>query len=167
MFLLGAQDEEIKLMLILLFVGCFIISILVPLAKSSDVKKKVKNLSMSEVEMSTDEFFKMRNNSLGGRGKKHISTDLDYAGVYILTNKTKGKPYIGQSQNVIKRVNDHLTGHGNGNVYADFCYGDVFTVRTISLASSGYDTLNSLERDMIAKFGAYDKGYNKTRGNRG
>lgn len=40
-------------------------------------------------------------------------------------------------------------------------------VKAIPLIKSGYTSLNSLERDTIAAYNAYYKGYNGTRGNRG
>ena len=90
----------------------------------------------------------------------------DYTGVYIIHNKTKDQYYVGQSVHVLKRVTAHLTGHGNGNVYADYKYGDTFTVRLVPLVGSGYQNLNDLERDMIYAYNAFDNGYNATRGNR-
>lgn len=74
--------------------------------------------------------------------------------------------YVGQSVRVLARVTQHLSGHGNGDLYADYKYGDKFMVRTISLTESGYQSLNDLERDMIAAYDAYRTGYNATRGNR-
>lgn len=90
----------------------------------------------------------------------------DFTGCYILHNVTKDKYYVGQGKSVLQRVKQHLTGHGNGDVYADYKFGDTFTVKTISLAQSGYNSLNALERDLIASHNAYTKGYNRTRGNR-
>ena len=74
--------------------------------------------------------------------------------------------YIGQANKVINRVNAHFTGRGNGDVYADFKYGDEFTIKAISLQESGYSSLNSLERDTIKTYDAFAHGYNKTRGNK-
>ncbi len=89
----------------------------------------------------------------------------DFTGVYVLHNKTKDMYYVGQSVKVIDRIKQHLTGHGNGDVYADFKYGDDFEVSTVSLTDSGYGSLNDLERDTIAAYGAYNNGYNRTAGN--
>ena len=94
-----------------------------------------------------------------------ILAENEFTGVYILHNETKDLYYVGQSVKVLARVKQHLTSHGNGDVYADFKYGDSFTVKTIPLAESGYQSLNDLERDAIEAFDAYDKGYNMTRGN--
>ncbi len=89
----------------------------------------------------------------------------DFTGIYVLHNKTKDLYYVGQSIKVIDRVGQHFTGHGNGDVYADFKYGDEFEVSTLSLVDSGYGSLNDLERDTIATYDAYDHGYNRTAGN--
>ena len=89
----------------------------------------------------------------------------DFTGIYVLHNITKDMYYVGQSVRVVARVGQHLTGHGNGDVYADFKYGDEFEISTVSLADSGYDSLNDLEREAIAAYDAYNSGYNKTAGN--
>ena len=81
-------------------------------------------------------------------------------------NVTKDKYYIGQGREVLDRVNMHFTGHGNGDVYADYKYGDIFTIKIIALANSGFSTLNELEKEAITYYDAYRRGYNKTRGNR-
>ena len=90
----------------------------------------------------------------------------NFSGVYILYNEDKKMYYVGQGIRVLDRVNAHFTGHGNGDVYADYKYGDHFTIKLISLRKSGYSDLNSLERDMIARYKAFSRGYNRTRGNR-
>lgn len=90
----------------------------------------------------------------------------DFTGVYVIHNKTKDMYYVGQSTRVVGRLIQHLTGHGNGDVYADYKYDDDFELNVVSLRESGYDSLDALERDTIAAYDAYDKGYNRTRGNR-
>jgi hypothetical protein len=94
---------------------------------------------------------------------KNITGDL--VGVYIIYNQTKDMYYVGQAKRLYFRVKQHFTGHGNGDVYADYKYGDAFLIRLITLRESGYDDLDRLERDMIAKYRAYERGYNKTAGN--
>lgn len=89
----------------------------------------------------------------------------DFTGVYVLHNLTKDMYYVGQSVKVVDRVTQHLTGHGNGDVYADYKYGDEFEVSTVSLVESGYGSLNDLERDTITAYDAYNHGYNRTAGN--
>lgn len=90
----------------------------------------------------------------------------DFTGIYVLHNRTQDSYYVGQSTRVVGRVAAHLTGHGNGDVYADYAYGDEFEVSAVSLAASGYESLDALERDAIDAYGAYERGYNRTRGNR-
>lgn len=90
----------------------------------------------------------------------------DFTGIYVLHNRTQDSYYVGQSTRVVGRVAAHLTGHGNGDVYADYAYGDAFEVSLVSLAGSGYESLDALERDAIRTYGAYERGYNRTRGNR-
>lgn len=136
-----------------------------PIIVSITTKKKIKGLADNSLEMTPSEFFRMRNASLGGRGRKHISSANDYVGVYILYNESKNMYYVGQAKKVLQRINAHLTGHGNGDVYADFKYGDSFKIRTIAFAGSGYTSIDQLEKDTIASYKAYSKGYNRTRGN--
>ena len=105
--------------------------------------------------MSPEQFFKLR---------KTINGDM--VGVYILYNCNKKMYYVGQGIRIFFRVNQHFTGHGNGDVYADYKRGkDTFTIKLISLVNSGYYDLDKLEKDMIAKYDAYNNGYNKTAGN--
>ena len=42
---------------------------------------------------------------------------------------------------------------------------DKFTIKLVPLVNSGYYDLDLLEKDLIDKYNAYTKGYNKTRGN--
>lgn len=89
----------------------------------------------------------------------------DSVGVYIILNCTKSMYYVGQAKRLYFRVNQHFTGYGNGDIYADYKYGDQFRIRLITLRESGYDDLDKLERDMIKQYHANVDGYNKTSGN--
>ena len=134
--------------------------------RSRSVKRRVRALARNAVEMSPEAFFRLRNKT-AKNSRRFISQKYDYEGVYILYNKTRHMYYVGQAVNVLSRINQHLTGHGNGDVYADFKYGDRFSITSIRLRGSGYATLNELERHCIAQYKADSTGYNKTRGNRG
>lgn len=46
--------------------------------------------------------------------------------------KRYNEVYVGQSVNMYKRVYNHLTGHGNGDVYADVKYGKYVYVKFIA-----------------------------------
>lgn len=130
------------------------------------IREQIKGLASDTLEMSPEEFFKMRNQSFGGRGKPQYAKQFNFAGVYILFNYTKDMYYVGQAQKVLDRVNNHFTGKGNGDVYADYKYGDRFGIKMISLENSSYSNLNELERNTIMTFDSYAHGYNKTRGNK-
>ena len=97
--------------------------------------------------------------------RRNHPKDIDIPGVYVLHNHTKNMYYVGQSGSLKNRVFKHFTGGGNGDVYADYKYGNTFTIQLIPITSSGYTDLNKLEKDMITRFNAYDGGYNKNRGN--
>ena len=58
-----------------------------------------------------------------------------------------------------------FSGYGNGDVYADYKYGDSFYIRLIKLSDSGFSNIDQLERHYIDLYGAEDNGYNKNKGN--
>lgn len=134
--------------------------------KKLHIKKQIRGLVNNTLEMTPEEFFKMRNTSFGGRGRPSYALTQNFAGVYILFNATKNMYYVGQGKEVLNRVNAHFTGKGNGDVYADYKYGDKFTIKMIALKKSGFSTLNELERNTIMTYDSFAAGYNKTRGNR-
>lgn len=134
--------------------------------KKAEIRGHVEGLANNTLEMSPEEFIAMRKASLGGRGRPSYALTHNSAGVYILYNKTKNMYYVGQGKEVLNRVNAHFTGKGNGDVYADYKYGDAFTIKMIALSKSGFSSLNELERNTIMTYDSYATGYNKTRGNR-
>ena len=90
---------------------------------------------------------------------------VDFEGVYVIHNLSKDMYYVGQSICVADRVKSHLSGRGNGDVYADYKHNDRFEIILIALEDSNCKSLNELERKTIDAYHAYDRGYNKTRGN--
>lgn len=134
--------------------------------KKENINKQIDELANNVSEITPEEFMKMRKYSFGGRGRPSYALTKNFAGVYILFNESKNMYYVGQGKQVLNRVYAHFTGKGNGDVYADYKYGDSFKIRMIALENSGFDTLNELERYTISRFDAYSHGYNKTRGNR-
>lgn len=148
-----------------LFIAIMVLLLALSFASAEMQKRKIRDLANNAIEMTPKEFFNLRNRN---RGKnKRLSTIYDFEGVYILYNQTKKLYYVGQGKKVMNRINQHFTGHGNGDVYADYKYGDAFTIRAIKLEGSGFSTLNALEKSTITSYNAFSKGYNKTRGNRG
>lgn len=135
--------------------------------KKAEIDAIIEGLANNTIEMTPGEFMEMRKYSFGGRGNSSYALTKNFAGVYILYNKSKNMYYVGQGKQVLNRVNSHFTGKGNGDVYADYKYGDEFTIKMIALDGSGFDSLNELERNTISYYNAFSNGYNKTRGNRG
>ena len=133
--------------------------------KKTALKRKIKSLAENALEIAPEEFIETRKQWLFGRRQSPKAQELNFSGVYILYNKTKNKYYVGQGRKIFNRVNAHFTGKGNGDVYADYKYGDEFTIKMISLENSGLTSLNELERLMIAEYDACASGYNKTKGN--
>ena len=154
------------IILILIYIGLVIGLLYYQYKKKEKIKNQIKSLADNSLEVTPEEFFAIRNTSLGGRGRPLYSLTLNFAGVYILFNSTKNMYYVGQGKEVLNRVNAHFTGKGNGDVYADYKYGDKFTIKIISLEKSGYLSLNELERHTIMTYDSFASGYNKTRGNR-
>lgn len=97
--------------------------------------------------------------------EKGLLKEQNGPGAYVLTNMSTGRSYVGQSVRIVDRVNAHLTGSGNGDVYADLKNGDRFSIRLISLYDTHYKDLNSLEKFLIGVHDSYRNGYNRTRGN--
>lgn len=124
------------------------------------ILKYMKDCSMIRVQynyrsMSPERFFNLRKTIQG-----------DIVGVYVIHNKDRNMYYVGQATRLFFRVNQHFTGHGNGDVYGDYKRGkDKFTIKLIPLVNSGYYDLDLLEKDLIEKYRAYTNGYNRTRGN--
>ncbi|MBE6129075.1 MAG: GIY-YIG nuclease family protein [Erysipelotrichaceae bacterium] len=124
--------------------------------------QKIRKLARQQLEVTPEEFFTIRSDR---EGKEYISKGFDFEGVYIIHNKTRRKYYVGQGANVMERISQHFMGHGNGDVYADYIYGDRFGISALALENSGFKTLDDLERYTIRYYHAYEKGYNRTRGN--
>lgn len=156
----------LALALVILGLIALLPSVLHEFLKRRKLKKKVTRLANNAAEMTPRAFFQMRNECLSGKDGSGLASKRNFPGVYILLNKTKRMYYVGQGTQVLNRVNDHFTGRGNGDVYADYKYGDDFTIRIIALKDSGFSSLNELERNAIWTYRAYEKGYNKTKGNR-
>ena len=82
-------------------------------------KKELKIDNRGSIEVTPSEFFILNKNS------------QSFSGVYILYNHTKEIYYIEQSESVYPVVNNHFIGCGDMDIYADYKYGDKFTIRLI------------------------------------
>ncbi|MDE7088223.1 MAG: GIY-YIG nuclease family protein [Malacoplasma sp.] len=143
--------------LIIIPISCFGFLIF-KAVKKAQFNEELKNTFDNSETLTTQEFFKLREKAIkmGGQSK------YDRSGVYVIFNKNSKMYYVGQSINLIKRVNNHFTGKGNGDVYADYKYGAEFE---ITLIPCSHQDLNKVERHYIEIFNAYGKGYNKNKGN--
>ena len=161
----GTTFMIIYLSIILLLVLFFILKGIIEYKEKLKLMEAIEELADNSLEVSPEKLLEMKQATL--KGKKKVSQKLtdDFVGVYIIYNKTKDMYYVGQAKKVLARASQHFTGHGNGDVYADYKYGDEFTIKTISLNTSGYSSLDRLEKDTIETYEAFSSGYNKTRGN--
>ena len=89
----------------------------------------------------------------------------DCAGTYVLYNQEDDKYYVGQATSFQRRLHQHFTGKGNPDVYFDYRSGKPFTIYLFPLNESRFANLNDQERHYIAKYRAFEEGYNKTHGN--
>lgn len=128
--------------------------------------KRIESILLSGQFIDAETFLKVRKEKTYTSKQSYHSTIIKYAGIYILENTDKNKHYVGQSKDVFSRVFAHLSGRGNGDVYADFKYGDNFKVIILPLNNSEFNNLNDMERAFIDYFNASQSGYNKTRGNK-
>lgn len=118
--------------------------------------------------MTADEFEKDRmvKGFTGNYGSRYSDTSGCYIILIFDRPVTDGdfdnyrNGYIGQSINVISRVHNHLTGKGNGDVYADRKNGKYVYVKIITCPIS---ELNSLEVRLIKAFD-WERLYNKSKG---
>jgi hypothetical protein len=90
---------------------------------------------------------------------------IDCAGTYVLCNQEEDKYYVGQATSFQRRLHQHFTGKGNPDVYFDYRSGKPFTIYLFPLNGSRFHNLNDQERHYIAKYRAFEEGYNKTHGN--
>ena len=89
----------------------------------------------------------------------------DCAGTYVLHNQEDDKYYVGQATSFQRRLHQHFTGKGNPDVYFDYRSRKSFTIYLFPLNGSRFNNLNDQERHYIAKYRAFEEGYNKTHGN--
>ena len=87
-------------------------------------------------------------------------------GIYILTCRTTGLSYVGQSINIKKRLTEHFTKKTKqviSQAIAKYGKND-FTVESIHYPNVSKKALNAIEKWYIAKLGTYTHGYNTTVG---
>ncbi len=154
---------------ILLIAALFLLTVLwikarnTPKAKRARLRKKVKKSGFVYWE-------KFEENWIIDEKKRLGYKYSDFSGCYVILifeKPVRGKRfwgwnniYVGQSVNVCRRVHNHFTGKGKGDVYADIKYGKYAYVRMIPVKPK---RLNDMEIALIDAFSATDS-YNKTKG---
>lgn len=167
-FLNGLTHFNIKYyfyLFIFVFLMVVLIKVIVFIVRIIYKRKNARTLyrfMYHSKELSPEIFLTLRN----VKNKTYNYAKYNVPGVYILKNETKDMYYVGQGKKVLDRVYNHFSGRGNGDVYADYKYGDTFSIRVVALSSTHYKNLNDLEREYILLLNAYSNGYNKTRGNK-
>lgn len=105
-----------------------------------------------------EELYDMRQYNMSSRrSDKKILKAWDEPGVYVLTNTTKDKSYVGKGDRVFRKVFRHINGHGNAEVFSDLSNGDEFEIIIYTLSRSSFDDLDELFREAIDVFGNYFK----------
>lgn len=168
-FFQAHQTPTQQAYLTIIVVGCVILVTMAVWLTVTERRRQreVQRTLMEAAPVSAEEF--LENWRIGRRGSGLGYGATDEAGCYvILTNPVYDGSgdvsyeavYVGQSIHVAQRVRAHLTGHGNGDVYADVRAGKPVEVRMVRCAPAD---LNATERSLIAAFDA-TRSYNRTRG---
>lgn len=153
-----------------LYVVLLLVAVIIGIAAGSQQaheQDERRRQVMNSESVSAQDF--LANWRVGKRGSGLGYAAIDQPGCYvILTNPTEPESgdttydavYVGQSVHVCSRVRAHLTGHGNGDVYADVRAGKQVEVRIVPCDER---SMNDVERELIAAFRATSS-YNRTRG---
>lgn len=121
---------------------------------------------VTKLKESYDEVSFIPLKSLAGFERKKIT------GCYVIRNTENSKVYVGQSKDVLRRLNQHFKGTVPKNIiFAEDYYNskldnkvDLFEFRIIELETK--DELDDTERWLIDYYDAYISGYNGTKGNK-
>lgn len=139
----------------LLFGLFFFVDGLLLVITASKQQEKLLGLHQSlleddpQIAASAEEFMSQR---------KALTQQGEITGIFIVHNASKDLYYVGQSTKAIDRAVIQFLGRGNCDVYADYKYGDSFSVRIIPLLGSGYESLNEFKRAAIQALVTADEG---------
>lgn len=156
----------LSLGIIVLQFAIYVIREIYIINKNSKYRKRIYN----EEYISASEFLE---NWRGTRTKNKYQTGYktqDHSGCYVIlcynkplnemNKKHYSDIYIGQSVHVCQRVYQHLTGHGNGDVYHAYkCRQYVYIV----FYPCSKKEMNRKEKDLISAFNA-TKSFNRQKG---
>lgn len=162
------MQEKIFLVFLYIFL-VFLFWILTRYLSKIDLRKQDK-VCKGERFISEEEFMKDWITEMDGRKCISGYKAHEFSGCYVIlifeSPVTDGcylgydDIYIGQSVNVTKRVHQHFSGKGNGDVYADIKYGKSVYVLLVPCER---EEMNDLEKALISEFESTDS-YNATSG---
>ena len=89
----------------MLIIIVFLSALVYRIYKIYATKEKIRSLANSEIEITPEQFLSLRRQSAGGKGNQHISTTMDFAGVYIIYNNCNAKTQISK---IIKKGKDKI-----------------------------------------------------------
>lgn len=103
----------------------------------------------------------------------NIKSKKDIYGCYVIKNLVNNKVYVGQSKNVIKRLNQHFdknTMIPKNSIFSEDYYtlecNDKKRMFSVTIfRCNTKDELDVKERELITKYDSFKNGYNKTSGN--
>lgn len=129
---------------------------------ASDVKAAAETLARAEAQggwISAEEFLDAYDvriyNLENDQYDIKIMKNHDFAGGYVLWNKSKDFYHTGIGSDVYKKVERHFRGYGNESVFADSENGDSFLVSLFRLDNTEYDDLQELDNALRREFGCY------------
>lgn len=137
-----------------------------PLARPERCKRPQRQSILGSQMISANGFLGNWKTTKSGNKVTGGYKTLDQPGCYVIVTspspdgKAYENVYVGQSLHVCSRVRNHLTGHGNGDVYADVRNGKPVFVKIVPCSAQ---QMNDLERDLIRAFNATSS-YNSTAG---
>ena len=92
-------------------------------------------------------------------------------GIYILTNNTNGKQYVGRDLNLPTRITQHINGKSPQCPHIHNAikkHGpDAFDIEIIEYPGASHEALNAIEKWHITRLNTYHNGYNGTKGGDG
>lgn len=163
LFIFEVSLGAIILSLLVIIIGCVQLLIIEQQRKrQADLRQSVlgSELIPASAFLSNWKTTKSGNRVTGGY------KTLDQSGCYVIVTSPSPNGvayenvYVGQSLHVCSRVRNHLTGHGNGDVYADVRMGKPVFVKIVPCSAQ---QMNALERSLIKTFNATSS-YNATAG---
>ena len=129
--------------------------------KVMEAKSILDRLTSGNEEVPIEEFLRMYDLRIHDFNSKQddikFVKNWDFEGVYLLHNCSRNIYHVGRSSKVLRKIDRTFRGYENQDVYADWKNQDEFRVRIIMYENSGYSDINSLEKELIEKYGIYPK----------